>query len=80
MYFSLIRRILYFGKTFPAHTYQINLRIERSLPLLRQGMSLCRVAETMGFNDQSHFIRHFKSVMGVTLGQYKGRSGNFRWP
>jgi AraC-like DNA-binding protein len=64
----------------PAHTYQINLRIERSLPLLRQGMSLCRVAETMGFNDQSHFIRHFKSVMGVTLGQYKGRSGNFRWP
>lgn len=64
----------------PPHTYQINLRIERSLPLLRQGMSLCRVAETMGFNDQSHFIRHFKRVMGVTPGQYKGRSGNFRWP
>ena len=57
----------------PPHTYQIHLRIERSLPLLRQCMSLSRVAETMGFNDQSHFIRHFKRTMGVTPGQYKGR-------
>lgn len=58
----------------PPHTYQIHLRIERSLPLLRQCMSLSRVAETMGFNDQSHFIRHFKRTMGVTPGQYKGRT------
>jgi len=45
----------------PPHTYQIHLHIERSLPLLRQGMTLSHVAEMMGFNDQSHFIRHFKS-------------------
>ena len=32
------------------------------------------VAETMGFNDQSHFIRHFKHIMGITPGQYKGKS------
>ncbi|MGA7594002.1 MAG: AraC family transcriptional regulator [Gallionella sp.] len=61
-----------FGLT--PHAYQIHLRIERSLPLLRQGMSLTRVAETMGFNDQSHFIRHFKRIMGVTPGLYKGRT------
>lgn len=61
-----------FGLT--PHAYQIHLRIERSLPLLRQGMSLTQVAETMGFNDQSHYIRHFKRVMGVTPGQYKGKT------
>ena len=61
----------------PPHAYQIHLRIERSLPLLRQGMTLSHVAETMGFNDQSHFIRHFKRTMGVTPGQYKGTSGSY---
>ena len=61
-----------FGLT--PHAYQIHLRIERSLPLLRQGMSLTQVAETMGFNDQSHFIRHFKRIMGVTPGQYRGKT------
>ena len=61
-----------FGLT--PHAYQIHLRIERSLPLLRQGMSLAQVAETTGFNDQSHFIRHFKRIMGVTPGQYKGKT------
>lgn len=61
----------------PPHVYQIRLRIERSLPLLRQGMSLSQVAETMGFNDQSHFIRHFKRTMGVTPGQYRVNRGRF---
>ena len=61
----------------PPHTYQNHLRIERSLPLLRQGMTLSHVAEMMGFNDQSHFIRHFKRTMGVTPGQYKGKMGNY---
>jgi AraC-like DNA-binding protein len=67
----------HFLKTFsaefglPPHTYHIHLRIERSLPLLRMGMSLSHAAETLGFNDQSHFIRHFKRIMGITPGQYK---------
>jgi AraC-like DNA-binding protein len=69
----------YFLKAFTAyygltpHAYQIHLRIERSLPLLRHGMSLTQVTETMGFFDQSHFIRYFKRIMGVTPGQYQGR-------
>lgn len=57
----------------PPHSYQIHLRIERSLPLLRQGVCLSHVAEAIGFNDQSHFIRHFKRIMRVTPGHYKGR-------
>lgn len=57
----------------PPHMYQISLRIERSLPLLRQGMSPPQIAETLGFYDQSHFIRHFKRTMGVTPGNYQGK-------
>jgi len=57
----------------PPHAYQIRLRIERSLPLLRRGMTLPQVAESIGFYDQSHFIRHFKRTMCVTPGQYQGR-------
>jgi AraC-like DNA-binding protein len=57
----------------PPHIYQICLRIERSLPLLRQGMSTPQIAETLGFYDQSHFIRHFKRTMGVTPGLYQGK-------
>jgi AraC-like DNA-binding protein len=61
-----------FGLT--PHAYQIHLRIERSLPLLRQGMSPTQVAESMGFNDQSHYIHHFKRIMGITPGQYKSKT------
>ena len=57
----------------PPHIYQICLRIERSLPLLRQGISTPQVAETLGFYDQSHFIRHFKRTMGITPGLYQGK-------
>lgn len=62
----------------PPHSYQIHLRIERSLPLLRQGVGLALVAEKIGFNDQSHFIRHFKRIMRVTPGRYKGRMPIYR--
>jgi AraC-like DNA-binding protein len=58
----------------PPHKYQIHLRIERSLPLLRQGMTLANVASEMGFTDQSHYIRHFKRIKGVTPRQYREAS------
>jgi AraC-like DNA-binding protein len=40
---------------------------------LRQGISAPQIAETLGFYDQSHFIRHFKRTMGVTPGNYQGK-------
>ena len=57
----------------PPHRYQTHVRIERSLFLLRQGMTLSHVACATGFTDQSHFFRHFKRVMGVTPGIYQGK-------
>jgi len=57
----------------PPHQYQIQLRIERSLPLLRQGMTLSNVAHVLGFTDQSHFFRHFTRIMGLTPGNYQGK-------
>ncbi len=57
----------------PPHRYQTHVRIERSLFLLRQGMTLAHAATATGFTDQSHFFRHFKRIMGVTPGIYQGK-------
>lgn len=46
--------------------YTINLRIEESKKLLHSGMKYTEVAYATGFYDQSHFIRHFKLIVGVT--------------
>ncbi|NRB53364.1 MAG: AraC family transcriptional regulator [Saprospiraceae bacterium] len=46
--------------------YTINLRIEESKRLLYSGMKYTEVAYATGFYDQSHFIRHFKLIVGVT--------------
>lgn len=46
--------------------YTINLRIEKAKRLLNSGMKYTEVAYSTGFYDQSHFIRHFKMIVGVT--------------
>ena len=46
--------------------YTINLRIEEAKRLLYSGMKYTEVAYSTGFYDQSHFIRHFKMIVGVT--------------
>jgi len=48
------------------HQYLNNLRIEKAKGLLIGGMSATDVAFAVGYFDQSHFIRHFKKVVGVT--------------
>lgn len=48
------------------HAYQVHVRVERSRALLQRGIAPAVVAATMGFADQSHFTRHFKSIMHVT--------------
>ena len=54
----------------PPHAYQILVRVYRGRELLRQGMSGADVAAACGFTDQSHFIRHFRRVLGVTPTTY----------
>jgi len=54
--------------------YIRRLRVERAQALLRQGVSPARVAGEAGFYDQSHLSRHFKSLCGMTPGQYSART------
>jgi AraC-like DNA-binding protein len=54
----------------PPHQYLNNLRIEKAKSLLTQGLQSTDVAFTVGYFDQSHFIRHFKKIVGVTPKAY----------
>ncbi len=54
----------------PPHAFQTQIRIEHARELLRNGMAAALVASEVGFYDQSHFIRHFKKIIGVTPREY----------
>ncbi len=59
----------------PPHAYQIRLRVERAMKLLRKGVPPSVVAGIVGFADQSHLTRHLRRVMHVTPGQYARATG-----
>lgn len=49
------------------HQYILQIRIEQAKTLLlRQDVSLARIASELGFVDQSHFTRAFKLRVGIT--------------
>jgi AraC-like DNA-binding protein len=50
----------------PPHAYQIQVRLARARRLLSLGIPTEQVAFDLGFADQSHFTRHFQSVLGAT--------------
>ncbi len=54
----------------PPHQYLLNLRIEKAKDLLADRMPVTDVAYQTGFFDQSHFIRNFKKIIGVTPKKY----------
>lgn len=45
-------------------------RIMKSREYLTEGNSLLKVCELVGYADESHFIRTFKKIMGITPKQY----------
>lgn len=53
------------------HAMQITMRINEAKVLLKKGDNIASVAAELGFNDQSHFHRHFKKLVAVTPTQYK---------
>ena len=54
----------------PPYAYLALVRVRRARALLREGVPVSMVTHATGFSDQSHFIRQFKRVVGVTPGQY----------
>jgi len=54
----------------PPHAYQLCLRISMAQQRLLAGDAPARVAAETGFVDQSHMIRHFKRLAGVTPRRY----------
>lgn len=73
--FRLVRE---FRRRFglPPHAYQTQLRLRRVRRLLLAGEPAAEAALAAGFADQSHMIRKFKAVYGVTPGQYRGTRNN----
>jgi transcriptional regulator GlxA family with amidase domain len=52
------------------YRYVSAVRVARVRKLLDDGVSIAAAASAAGFYDQSHLTRHFKSLLGVTPGQY----------
>jgi AraC-like DNA-binding protein len=55
------------------HRYICQLRVQRAQALMRNGIPPATAASEAGFYDQSHLSRHFKSMCGMTPGQYLAR-------
>lgn len=51
----------------------ISARIDyaKSLLLSDEDKTICEIAEKLGYNDQYHFIRQFKAIIGKTPGAYR---------
>lgn len=52
------------------HSFHIQNRIRKAQRLLEENMKVTDVAIEMGFYDQSHFVKTFKSIVGITPTEY----------
>ena len=59
---------------FPPHAYRLLVRVERAKRLLLKGDAAVDVAAAVGFVDQSHLIRHFRRIEGLTPGAFVTRA------
>ncbi|MEU5087472.1 AraC family transcriptional regulator [Streptomyces sp. NPDC021356] len=55
------------------HQYLMSRRVGRARRLLLDGLPPGEVASETGFCDQAHLTRHFKKLVGVTPGRFRGR-------
>jgi AraC-like DNA-binding protein len=55
---------------FSINEYIVNKRILKSKELLKKNTTVSQVAEMVGFNSDSHFIRTFKKLVGISPKQY----------
>jgi AraC-like DNA-binding protein len=54
----------------PPHAYQTQLRLAHARKLLARGFDVGRVAQQVGFFDQSHFAQHFRRYFYVKPSSY----------
>ena len=66
---------IYMGMTI--FEYVMFLRIQRSLPLLRDGESVTKTAGMVGFSSPAYYGQIFKRYMKCTPGEYRTRLGTF---
>jgi len=52
------------------HNFQIQNRIRKAQKLLEGGLNATETAINTGFYDQSHFIKYFKKIVGITPSEY----------
>ena len=53
------------------HQFQLQNRIRKAQRLLENSATIAEVALATGFCDQSHFIRHFEKIVGLTPTDYR---------
>jgi AraC family chemosensory pili system transcriptional regulator ChpD len=58
----------------PPMAWALQRRIARARTLLRQGTPPADVAAALGFADQAHLTRAFRTAMGTTPGRYRART------
>lgn len=57
--------------SFTIGEYIVQVRLRHATSLLKKGESVQRAGEASGFSSNSHFIRTFGSVMGISPGKYR---------
>ncbi|HNX58354.1 MAG TPA: AraC family transcriptional regulator [Spirochaetota bacterium] len=55
----------------PPSEYLTQIRVRRARTLLAGDSSLAQIALAVGFSDQSHFTRRFRSIEGITPAAYR---------
>lgn len=66
-----IIKLFKFHINMTPHTYLINVKINQSKKLLKQGYSIIETALECGFYDQSHFHRNFVKLVAMTPKEYQ---------
>ncbi|MBB5499364.1 AraC-like DNA-binding protein [Paraburkholderia sp. MM5384-R2] len=68
--YALIRRFKS-RHGIPPHAWRMQIRAGEVARLMQSGLQLAEIAARCGFCDQAHMTRIFRSVYGVTPGQYR---------
>ena len=67
---TLQRQLAQFGLNYSSLVQQVRFEVAAEL-LKDPGLKSLDVAHAVGFNDPSHFARSFRSVAGVSPGEYR---------